>query len=78
MPNGCQRVAVSGFQLQPGFLLESPRFCRSIGDFELSHSDAEKVIGKPIPVNMWCSRMSRALEEVCRLEGSSVSRLTGV
>lgn len=47
------------------------QFCRSIGDFELSHSDAEKVIGKPIPVNMWCSRMSRALEEVCGHEGSS-------
>ena len=53
----------------------SPRFCRSVGDFELSHSDAEKVIGKPIPVNMWCSRMSRALEEACGLEGSRVSRL---
>eukprot|EP00435_Cladocopium_sp_Y103_P075481 s436_g58.t1 len=47
------------------------QFCRSVGDFELSHSDAEKAIGKPIPVNMWCSRMSRALEEACALEGSS-------
>lgn len=47
------------------------QFCRSIGDFDLSHSDAEKVIGKPIPVDMWCSRMSRALEEVCGLEGGA-------
>lgn len=46
------------------------QYCSSIGDFGLSHRDAEKAIKKAINVELWCSRMSRALEEANAVQGS--------
>lgn len=48
------------------------RYCSSIGDFGLSHRDAEKAIKKAMNVELWCSRMSRALEEANAVQGSGV------
>ncbi|CAK9039925.1 unnamed protein product [Durusdinium trenchii] len=46
------------------------QYCLSTGFFSLSHEDAEKGIGKPIDVDIWCKRMSRALEEANTIRGS--------
>ncbi|OLQ07971.1 hypothetical protein AK812_SmicGene8540 [Symbiodinium microadriaticum] len=48
------------------------QYCQSISDFKLSHEEVERGVQKPISVEMWCGKLSRALEEMDSQRGTQV------
>eukprot|EP00439_Symbiodinium_sp_Y106_P037613 s2614_g4.t1 len=48
------------------------QYCQSISDFKLTHEEVERGVQKPISVEMWCGKLSRALEEMDSQRGTQV------